>query len=536
MSFNPIDGHAHFFNLKYLPVETILNQFSGRAVPRAIALSVGKWLKKKTQSSFDQVDKNFVLTPSFSTQSVNELLGSEPLQKIQEMMLTMENPFNITLDSITENLSLQADLEDFQDEEINAGLEEFVLMNPENDPDLINPELEDMHQFMDIDPDMIMKKKSCFKKMLDWVFNALDTVKELPNTIHYHARWFTFMMNKEYDILMWLAGKDGDEEGIKQYINLTMDVTNWFAFKNGDHLPPYFDFETQQLNNMKQLRDMAAEEGIQLYNFVAFDPKRPNGLDIVKKAVDELGFAGVKFYPPMGYRPFYDPTNPDTTVNEKIWWTNIQELFDCCIERGLPVFCHCNNGGFEAKKKKNSGENANPKFWWQLLEEKKYKNLKICLGHAGGGYGWFSPIQTSDIMNPEDIDPKNILDDTGLQEKNWNNSYAAMVYRLCVEYPNVYCDFSYLDEMVPPEGDTDLSEEKPAAEILEIRLKKLFAAQPEFKKKVFYGSDWHMLFREAKNATYYPTYRAFFTKEKFGEEFVADFFEHNVKVFLDIKA
>ena len=51
-----------------------------------------------------------------------------------------------------------------------------------------------------------------------------------------------------------------------------------------------------------------------IYPFIFVHPERKGILDIVKKYMEEKGFAGIKMYPPLGYYPFDEPK----TLGEKI--------------------------------------------------------------------------------------------------------------------------------------------------------------------------------------------------------------------------
>ncbi len=144
----------------------------------------------------------------------------------------------------------------------------------------------------------------------------------------------------------------------------------------------------------------------------------------------------------MGYKAFGD---------EK-YEALIDSLFKYCSENRVPLFTHCTNQGFEAypDSEPPSGYCANPKYWEKALE--KYNDLILCLGHAGGTNGWFCENRATDRVKADEINSADIVDESEKQEENWNHSYAALVFKLCVKYDHVYCDASYLDEMVKANG------------------------------------------------------------------------------------
>lgn len=107
------------------------------------------------------------------------------------------------------------------------------------------------------------------------------------------------------------------------------------------------------------MKDEVAHTNGRMLAFVAFDPSRDKGLDIIKYAV-ALGAAGVKFYPPNGYRA----SSNDKPEIEKA----ADALFAYCAANGIPVFTHCNLQGFEAKIGK-SGCNSDPKVLGRNAQE-----------------------------------------------------------------------------------------------------------------------------------------------------------------------
>lgn len=94
--------------------------------------------------------------------------------------------------------------------------------------------------------------------------------------------------------------------------------------------------------------------GGRFHGYAAFDPlrqvrydeKRPNGRDsplsplrIVKRAVMEQGFVGIKLYPPMGFRPIGNAAldgckgiNPRAPKYDAV----LRELFDWCAAERVP--------------------------------------------------------------------------------------------------------------------------------------------------------------------------------------------------------
>lgn len=75
----------------------------------------------------------------------------------------------------------------------------------------------------------------------------------------------------------------------------------------------------------------------------------------------------------MGYRPSDDAEHKKT----------LNKFFDWCVQKNVPIFVHCTPEGFQTSKK--LGLNAHPKYWREILKERRWNKLRLCFGHAGGG-------------------------------------------------------------------------------------------------------------------------------------------------------
>lgn len=493
-----IDIHSHMFNLKYLPLAGILVRYSKGKIPTRIAKGI-EWLMlkgidKALQKEQINLIENFDLTEY-------EIPLSEFLDKKFEYK--NDSIINFTEEELIEAFFTFTNVNDLLFGKLGDAISEFENSHQE----FINSGTISLSEFKKTPSDkkivFIRYRIKVFKKMLKWILKQYSVIKN-------HIKWFIFMRNNEEDI--YTSIKE-DEINVSLFVHHMMDVDHFFN-KSSDNLifKSRYNFERQQLPYMQSLNSNHEK----LIGFVAFNPARDNYQEIIKDAINNKGFKGVKFYPPMGYRAFED----------KKYSNQINWLLSYCQAKGIPIMTHCNNAGFESYPEK-SGINSNPKFWGEAL--KIYPNLFLCLGHAGGSEGWFSKIQTTDRLIENEISSSDICDDSNIQEQNWNKSYAAFVFKLCVKYDNVYCDFSYIDDMINSKGQFDNEKEK----ILRQRLLNLLQSEKSFKKKIMYGSDWHMLFREGKNKVYLKSYINFFSNgllKKYSE----DFFYNNALKYLSL--
>lgn len=492
-----IDMHSHLFNLKYLPVAGIIMRYKN--VKPNLANGLAKILLRRTGESFPRMEEQpeFVDKPAVYSMPVYDFLKQETFSYDAIRILDFD------ISDAYRALEQMPLVGDFIEGDLAEALEEYRL---ENEAGMLSQALVESDSLEEKIRDLFGR----FRRMLENIIGKKDCVKN-------HVNWFILMTKSEEEIYSILH--DVDAQGVERYLHLMMDVDHYF----GEGSRSSYDFVDVQIDNMVKLHQRHKE----LIGFVAFSPARKeNSLEVVKLALSEKGFKGVKFYPPMGYKASGDSRYKD----------EINELMAFCSANKIPVFTHCNNQGFEAWPKESfppnerpSGYDSNPIYWEELLI--KYPDLILCLGHAGGGEGWFSNHKPDDIVDASRILAKNIADESG-EQKDWNKSYAAMVFKLCVIHKNVYCDFSYLDEMIRPDG-TFVPE---LYRNFKTRLLRLFKDNKIFSSKIMYGSDWHMLFREGKNRIYLDKYIEFFSDNDFDDfdDFQNKFFYKNAVSFLNL--
>ncbi len=495
-----IDIHSHFFNLKYLPVAGIIVRYSQGKVSHRIAAGIEWLLLKYTRSDFEQED-NF--QRMYLAQPKAYLLFGE-----EKINTEMDRVFDLSPEETARTISQMATPGDLLEENpLTQALAEF---GAEEGLEVMS--LPVGRDFENAEAAKLFSLFERLKRMLEWLMEKVQALKN-------YLKWFLFMTNSEEDMYKYLRDRDAKPVGF--FLHLMMDVDAFFNDPVGSQgYASYFDFVKEQIPNMQKLNEKYAGK---MTGFVAFNPARENCMEIVKDAIENRGFKGVKFYPPLGYKAFGDEHYKD----------RIEALMAYCVAKDIPLFTHCNNQGFEAHPEKtasgHSGYNSNPVYWEKVLEDIRFSKLRLCLAHGGGVEGWFTKNRPGDRTAPESIIAADIADDGKVQKSDWNKSYAAMVYKLCVKYPNVYCDAAYLDEMV----NSNSSFKEEARKNFKDRLLALFALQPVFSSKIIYGSDWHMLFQEAKNNVYLSNYITFFEDTEL-IPFQDDFFYNNALRYLNL--
>lgn len=235
----------------------------------------------------------------------------------------------------------------------------------------------------------------------------------------------------------------------------------------------------EQLKELSELR----RKYPQVIPFIHIDPRRDNYMDILKKSIEELGFKGVKIYPPLGYFPYDECLYP---------------VYEYCEAYNLPVISHCSPHNpvhfkgskkdlirllsksktpIDMKNKKRKELCANfthPKNWEYVFND--FKKLKLCLAHFGSAEMWGKYIETPD------------------KDDNWFVYIKDMIPR----YENLYTDISFTlhrEEFFP--------------------LLKVLLTDKKLRDRILFGSDYYMVETECNERRFGLDLRAYLGEEYF---------------------
>jgi len=196
--------------------------------------------------------------------------------------------------------------------------------------------------------------------------------------------------------------------------------------------------------------------------FIAVNPGRPEHFDVMRRAIEEQGFLGVKLYPSLGYE-----MTTDLILN----------VLAYCREMDVPITVHCTASGFS--KDASSSGFAHPKHWLKLFTGPS-DDVRVCFAHCGG-WGGFC-----------DADPDQV-------------EWASSVLSYMSDHPNVYADLSYHVQMMIEGGET---EKKYFA-----ALKKLLAGPSG--DRILFGTDSWLLRLNVDDSAYWAYFQTHCTKAQF---------------------
>ena len=198
------------------------------------------------------------------------------------------------------------------------------------------------------------------------------------------------------------------------------------------------------------------------------DIKHPGtSLALVKRAVENYGFVGVKIYPPIGYLPYgnqeLQKPKHQQQPNPKELDERLFELFEWCAKNGVPVMSHT---GESMGRDDDADEFPRPEGWEKLL--KKFENRNpptINAGHFGG--------------------------DNSKDEKNHPNNWPMRFAEIAGTHggSNFYGDLGYWSSLTECDG-------KRKCDIALERLKAALQVNPKITERIMFGTDWFMLSKE----------------------------------------
>ena len=164
---------------------------------------------------------------------------------------------------------------------------------------------------------------------------------------------------------------------------------------------------------IKMFSELPVKTNNRLLPFFMVDPRRENIVDLTIKALN-LGFIGLKLYPPLGYNPNYLKNN--SRINN-----NLFEIYKYCSKNNIPITSHCSTGGIRG----DNGETnlAHPSHWYNVLWD--FPNLKVNLAHFGGNSSFIDTFYY-----------------------NKKDTWTYVISKMMMEFDNLFADVSFHDAAV----------------------------------------------------------------------------------------
>ncbi|PYQ29417.1 MAG: hypothetical protein DMF56_10635 [Acidobacteria bacterium] len=436
-----IDLHTHVFNVRYLPIAGVLHQRGH--LPKIIARGIAKLLNWRT----------------------GDQIGHAPaaLQSPKDLALLSPESLAVAEANPAAALAMATPPELIDDPDVREALAMLGPGSLKSIKETTTGDLDDA------------AAQAQFERLFAQVEKAeRDSIFATGRD---YLNWLRFLTHSEQVIVDRLLGTYGKD--VHLFVHHMMDMQHYY-----DPGDCYYDFVGEQLDRMKRLVD--ANKG-RLLTFVAWSPKRPNDINIVRRAIDNGIAAGVKIYPPSGYQA-------DEAMNDP--------LYDfASTDRGVPLFAHCTPEGMEARP--GYGRRADPAYWRNVLHraDRNWKTLRLCLAHAGGDGPWFDPAL-------------------------WPNSFAERAVALAgdPETPNVYLEFGF---------HPDILDVKKRNAFISRMAQEIDRSQGRLANRIVYGTDWHMIERLRNHQRYFEAFAQAFSKPPLAQ-YSERFFYKNAVEYLNL--
>lgn len=295
--------------------------------------------------------------------------------------------------------------------------------------------------------------------------------------------------------------------GISIYVPALVDFDEWVK---ADCSSVQLVGDTEKLPLLQQVRLMSKISVVtngSVLPFVAYCPRKDvieNGrsLSIVKDAIKNHGFVGVKLYPPMG---FYPIGNGDLLDNQicnspddseyiddlgKNIDTRLNELYYWCEKSNVPIMAHGNDSLGIVDEFDSRSE---PEQWRAVLL--KYPALRINLGHFGGMDGFLGrpgeqwAVSILNLM----AEHENLYADTGNFDgviRNWLSELAGLLDGKF--FPRFFAKRNYFNQL--------------RSNMIRVN-ESMFDEKYRVTDRLLYGSDWHMLASEPYFQNYYRDFK-----------------------------
>jgi predicted TIM-barrel fold metal-dependent hydrolase len=230
------------------------------------------------------------------------------------------------------------------------------------------------------------------------------------------------------------------------------------SFKENPPVP--FTFQ------IKMLSDVSLKHLGVIMPFVMVDPRRLRASETTIRSLEQLGFLGIKMYPPLGYHPDPYSIYNEPQVNEELF-----KIYEYCESRSVPITTHCSPGGAYSSDLVRAQavrlEFTKPWSWAGVL--KRFPKLYLDLAHFG-----------QDIIKIKEP-----------------SSWSAGIRDLIRTYPNVYTDLAYNSKALRP---------ATSGQYFAV-LNQLIDKDPLVRDKVLFATDWAMTRHTWREVEYLEPFR-----------------------------
>ena len=228
----------------------------------------------------------------------------------------------------------------------------------------------------------------------------------------------------------------------------------------------------------------------QLAEQTRLEPETSQQFALVRDAVRNRGFIGVKLYPVMGFLPFGNALAADKAEYParlrrlRPDWAEqldavLAALYQWCVDEEVPLMAHCS---FSQYPSRAAGRRGGPKGWQTVLDQPRWKTLRLNLAHCGGVWN-LAPDHAAQI--------------TAEAGGAWPIEVIDMLGQ--PDYPNLYADLADFDgvlacpaALTPALAACDSTTVVPKDSSI-LPLARRVACNPAARLRLMYGTDYMFL-------------------------------------------
>ena len=328
---------------------------------------------------------------------------------------------------------------------------------------------------------------------IEWLADRVDKKVDLAGQVHRAAQVVNLTIRGRAEITATMAHT---YPSVGLFVPMLVDYDGWTAPDNAKS-PLGDQIRVQGAIGRKSAAMAVGPGAARVHPFVAFDPLRADGLDLVKVAIEQEGFIGVKVYPPVGFAAARNECLLPDKQRGKAIDQALDALYAYCATNDVPITTHCsaaNEFGLGYR------DLVAPHRWEPVLQ--RFNKLRLNLGHFG---------------HSEGVDAKR-----GFQACE---AWIRQATYLMNQYENVYADLS----------GSAFNESDDVAGSYAKLVQKAFSKYGSVPKRLMYGSDWWLNRFFEGAPVYFETFRTSFAKLFPGRnDLLADVLGNNAIRFLGL--
>jgi len=318
-------------------------------------------------------------------------------------------------------------------------------------------------------------EKRITQQMVDEIFGLQPKAQPQASILNITGKWTPSKGLLEFCSRMLSSRFLNVDEYFKAYPHVTgifaamVNFDGWFSTDLEANSP--FSDQIKLMGRISKLTDY------RVLPIVAYNPLQDerSGGEMLRQclgAIDQLGFVGVKLYPPNGFSPDGKIAAANHDVTQTQIEARLMSLYSALAEREAPVMAH----SFHSLGETDDDENlADPQAWEVVLDRLAKQGKPPIHVNVAHFTSFYCGPESDDKPKPQKQWPSHVRHLFDADHANW-----------------VYADLAYHEELL--DCDSDAQCQCTRKELLKF-VNQPIASGP-MTRRLMYGTDWFMFVRE----------------------------------------